>query len=149
MARSRYAYGICGVYCGQCPSGNGRIKEFAGELKRMTADFGNDFPDFKEFNFNEFQKGLEWFNRSPGCPTCLMIKEPWCKVLKCEKAQQLKSCLLCDEFLTCSNTEYQRNRYPFVLNHYQRVREVGLEQHLEEEEKRSKQGVSLIDIREY
>ncbi|MGQ9551121.1 MAG: hypothetical protein ACUVUE_01715, partial [Candidatus Bathycorpusculaceae bacterium] len=33
MEIRNYQYGICGVYCGQCPNGNGRVKMTAGELK--------------------------------------------------------------------------------------------------------------------
>jgi len=35
-----YRYGICGVYCGQCPGGNGRVKMIAGELKRLVDNDG-------------------------------------------------------------------------------------------------------------
>jgi hypothetical protein len=39
---------------------------------------------------------------------------------------------------------YQRETYPFVVDHYRRAKEVGFEKHLEEEEERSKAGVSLM-----
>ena len=144
-------YGVCGVYCGQCPSGNGTIRSLAGKLIRYTADLISDNPDFeiKEFNVKEFREGLRWFHESYGCPTCLKIKEPWCEVMKCEKVRKLKSCLLCDSFLECPHTEYHRDRYPFVIEHYHYVKKVGLEQHLKQEELRAKEGVSLIDIRKY
>jgi len=147
--KSNYLYGVCGVFCEQCPAGNGKIKELAGELKRLTADFISDFPGCKEFNFSEFTKGLVFFHQSYGCPTCLNIKEPWCEVLKCEKAKELKSCLLCDEYLKCPRTEYHRDRYPFVLEHYRRVKEIGLSEHFKEERERAKKGLLLNDIRKY
>ena len=40
-------YGVCGVYCGQCPSGNGTIRSLAGKLIRYTADLISDNPDFE------------------------------------------------------------------------------------------------------
>ncbi|MFB0543674.1 MAG: DUF3795 domain-containing protein [Candidatus Bathyarchaeia archaeon] len=146
---SDYSYGVCGVFCEQCPTGNGRIKELARELKRLTADFISTFPDFKGFNFSEFTKGLDYFLQSYGCPTCLNVEEPWCEVLKCEKAKELKNCLLCGEYLECPRTEYHRDRYPFVLKHYQRVKEVGLLEHFKEERERAKKGLLLNDIRKY
>ncbi|MFX0062781.1 MAG: DUF3795 domain-containing protein [Candidatus Hermodarchaeota archaeon] len=151
MNIDEYSYGVCGVYCGQCPSGNGRIKTLAHELLRATADLTSDTPDYeiKEFNVTEFRKGLEWFHKSPCCPTCLNITEPWCEVLKCEQVKRLKSCFLCGEFLTCSHLEYHRKRYPFIIDHYRRVQEIGLKQHLEEEKKRAQEGISLIDLRTY
>ena len=56
----------------------------------------------------------------------------------CEKAKELKSCLLCDEYPVCPHTEYMRDRYPFVLDHYRRVKEVGLKQHFKEEREHPK-----------
>jgi hypothetical protein len=37
-----------------------------------------------------------------------------------------------------------RDTYPFVVNNYRRVKEVGLERHLEEEEQRARAGVDLM-----
>jgi hypothetical protein len=37
-----------------------------------------------------------------------------------------------------------RGTYPFVADHHQRVKEVGLEKHLEEEEQRARAGVDLM-----
>ena len=88
-------YGVCGVYCGQCPSGNGKIRSLAGNLIRYTADLTSDKPDFeiKEFDVKEFREGLRWFHESYGCPTCLKIKEPWCEVMKCEQAKKIREYL--------------------------------------------------------
>jgi len=36
MNNNNRQYGICGVYCGQCPNGNGRVKMMAMELKRLV-----------------------------------------------------------------------------------------------------------------
>ncbi len=57
-------------------------------------------------------------------------------MLKCEKG----SCLLCEEFLECTRTEYQRGRYPFVLERYERVKE---------EREKALSGLLLNDIRKY
>jgi len=149
MGDSEFRYGVCGVFCEQCATGNGRVKELAGELNRLTADFIATFPDFREFDFSEYKKGLEYFQHSHGCPTCLKVKEPWCEVLKCDKAKELKSCLLCDDFVECPRTNYVRDRYPFVLKHYQRVKQVGLDQHFREERLKAKKGVLLEDLRKY
>jgi hypothetical protein len=94
METENRQYGICGVYCGQCPSGNGRVK--------MTE------------------------NR------------------KCATAKKLQSCLLCDDYMTCKHTEYHREWYPFVVDNYNRVKQVGFSKHLEEEEERAKAGVDLM-----
>lgn len=146
MQRKDERYGICGVYCGQCPNGNGRVSMMAQELKRLVDTTRYEWvKDFvTSFSFDDFRKGLEWFSDSQ-CPMC--HKEggaPWCENRKCAASKNLRSCLLCDHYLTCTNTVYQRETYPFVVDNYRRVKEVGFEKHLEEEEERSKAGISLM-----
>jgi hypothetical protein len=135
-----YNYGACGVFCEQCPAGNGVINRLAKELKRLTAGFGRDFPDQKQFDFKEYTKALEHFGELYGCPGCWNHSEAWCEVKKCEKINELKSCLLCDDLKECPRTEYQRERYPYVLEHQDRVREVGIDQYFCEEREKAKKG---------
>jgi hypothetical protein len=138
-------YGICGVYCGQCPNGNGRVKAIAGELKRLVDTVRYDWLNYaeKRFSFNEFRKSLEWFSQAQ-CPMCLNGGGAPCENKKCAPQKKLESCLLCNEYLTCKNTEYHREWYPFVVDSYKRVKEVGFQKHLEEEEERAKAGVTLM-----
>ena len=145
MNKKDYPYGICGVYCGQCPSGNGRIKIIAGELKRLVDTSRYEWVEdvVKSFSFREFRKGLEWFTNAQ-CPGCLNGDDAPCENRKCAAKKSLESCLLCNEYLTCDHTEYHREWYPFVVDNYKRVKQVGLQKHLEEEEKRAKAGVDLM-----
>jgi hypothetical protein len=145
MMKNNKRYGICGVYCGQCPNGNGRVEMMAGELKRLVDttryDWVNDV--VKSFSFSEFRKGLEWFSDSQ-CPMCLNGGGAPCENKKCAPKRGLQSCLLCGDYLTCKNTEYQREAYPFVVENYSRVKQVGFEKHLEEEDERARAGVDLM-----
>ena len=147
MEKKTYQCGICGVYCGQCPNGNGRVKVIAGELKRLvdTVRYGwLELPEVKSgFKFSEFRKGLEWFANSQ-CPMCLNGGGAPCENRKCAKEKKLESCLLCNDYLTCKHTEYQRDWYPFVVENYNRVKQAGLQKHLEEEEERARAGVDLM-----
>jgi hypothetical protein len=145
MDNSKKSYGICGVYCGQCPSGNGRIRFAAGELKRLIDTTRFDWMEeiVKSFRFSEFRKGLEWFNQVQ-CPGCNEGGGAPCKNRPCAKERGLESCLLCEEYMKCPNTTYQRETYPFVIENYNRVKEVGFEQHLLEEEKKALAGVDLM-----
>ncbi len=138
-------YGVCGVYCGQCPNGNGRVKMIAGELKRLVDTVGYDWVEsaVKSFSFSEFRKGLEWFSKAQ-CPMCLNHGGALCENKKCAAKKKLDSCLLCGDYLTCTHTTYQRSRYPFVVENYERVKQVGFQKHLEEEEQRARAGVSLM-----
>ncbi|MFW9770851.1 MAG: DUF3795 domain-containing protein [Candidatus Thorarchaeota archaeon] len=148
MSERDYDYGVCGVFCEMCPTGTGKIANLAKELLRMIEGSYSWAKDSVDFSFDDLYKGLRWLSKD-SCPTCQKIKDPWCEVLKCERAKELKSCLLCDVFLSCPKTSYHRDRYPFVIDHYHRVKEVGLEKHLEEERERTRKGITLIDIRKW
>jgi hypothetical protein len=141
----KYSYGVCGVYCGQCPSGNGRVKFAAEELKRLVDTCRYDWVDqvIKSFSFKEFRKGLEWFAETQ-CPTCLNGGGASCKNRKCASEKKLESCLLCNDYLTCEHTAYQREWYPFVVDNYKRVKEIGFQKYLEEEEEKARAGVNLM-----
>jgi Protein of unknown function (DUF3795) len=145
MQKTNDRYGICGVYCGQCPNGNGRVTMMAMELKRLidTTRYNWVNDSVKSFSFDEFRKGLEWFSDSQ-CPMCLRGGGAPCENKKCTAKKNLQSCLLCDEYLTCKNTEYQRGTYPFVTGNYARVKQVGFRKYLAEEEERAKAGVDLM-----
>lgn len=138
-------YGVCGVYCGQCPSGNGRVKYSAGELKRLIDttryEWLNDVE--KRFSFDEFRKGLEWFAQAQ-CTGCQHGGGAPCPNRGCVEEKGLRSCLECGEYMTCEKTAYVREWYPFVMKNYERVVEVGFDRHLEEEEQRARAGVSIM-----
>lgn len=146
MEKKNNQYGICGVYCGQCPNGNGRVKMMAGELKRLVDTVRYDWLEqaVKSFSFKDFRKGLEWFSNAQ-CPMCLNGGgAPWCENRKCAPSKGIENCLQCSDYMTCKNTQYQREWYPFVIDNHNRVKQVDLQKHLEEEEERARAGVSLM-----
>jgi hypothetical protein len=144
-SKEKYQYGICGVYCGQCPNGNGRVKTISGELKRLVDTVRYDWVGVtvKSFKFEDFRKGLEWF-ASAQCPMCLNGGGAPCENRKCASTKKLENCLLCSDYLTCKFTEYQREWYPFVVENYNRVKQVGFRKHLEEEDEKARAGVDLM-----
>jgi hypothetical protein len=145
MEEKNDRYGVCGIYCGQCPSGNGRVKWMACELKRLIDTTRYDWVRYavRSFRFDEFRKGLEWFSDAQ-CPMCLHGGGAPCQNRKCATGRELQSCLLCGDYLSCKETEYQREWYPFVVENYRHVGEVGFQEHLREEEERSKAGVDMM-----
>ncbi|HJX02912.1 MAG TPA: DUF3795 domain-containing protein [Candidatus Bathyarchaeia archaeon] len=146
MSDGNRQYGTCGIYCGQCPSGNGRVKIMAGELKRLVDTTRYDWlrDAVKSFSFDEFRKGLEWFSDAQ-CPMCLNGGGAPCENRKCASEKKLQSCLLCEDYLSCKNTEYQRDVYPFVVENRSRVKQIGFQKYLEEEEERARADVDLMD----
>ena len=143
-----YSYGVCGVFCEMCPKGNGKLTNLATELYAMVKGDCGWAEGSVDFKISDMEKGLEWLSKLR-CRTCRKAKHPHCLVLKCSRAKELKSCLLCDDFMTCKNTDYHRDRYPFVIDSHKRVKEVGLEKHLAEERERAKKGADLHKMRRY
>jgi len=117
----------------------------AGELKRLVDTVRYDWvrDAVKSFSFDEFRKGLEWFSDSQ-CPTCLNGGGAPCENRKCASGKGLQSCLLCNDYLTCKNTVYQRDVYSFVVENCSRVKQVGFQKYLEEEAERTKAGIDLM-----
>ena len=137
-----YNYGVCGVYCGQCASGNGRLRLFALELKRLTDVYLRWMENVDVgFDYSEFRKGLNVISNW----RCNCLDNEDCHVgnKQCAKEKGLRSCLECTEFPSCDTTEYQRKRYPFVMDSYRKVQTEGFEAWLEEEEKRARDGVDM------
>lgn len=117
----------------------------AGELKRLVDTVRYEWmrEAVAAFAFDEFRKGLEWFAKAH-CPMCRQGGGAPCANRPCAQAKSLESCLLCDEYPTCVHTAYQREWYPFVLEHYARVAQVGLQQYLDVEEARAQAGIDLM-----
>jgi hypothetical protein len=118
----------------------------AGEFKRLVDTVRYDWVSsfVKSFDYEEFRKGLEWFADSQ-CPMCLNGGgPPSCPNRKCASEKKLESCLLCNDYAVCKNTEYHRDYYPFVVENHNRVKQVGFQKYLEEEEERAKAGVDLM-----
>ena len=137
-----YRYGVCGVYCGQCASGNGRLSFVALELKRLTDVYLQWMENVDVgFDYSEFRKGLNVI--SNWCCNCLNNADCHVGNKQCAKEKGLRSCLECAEFPTCETTEYQRKQYPYVIDSYRKVQREGFEAWLEEEEKRAKDGVDM------
>lgn len=145
-------FGVCGVYCGMCTASTDTISTTAKKLKDLIIEdyIWVEGLENLEFQYKELLKGLDWF-ADQQCSTCMKNVDAWCDVKKCPKIinSEIKSCLLCDEFISCERTSYQRDRYPFVIDYFKRVKKIGFEKHLEEEEKRAQNGIVLQKIRKY
>jgi hypothetical protein len=143
--------GKCGVYCGQCRAFNSEVADLATTLEKWVKQDYSWIKDVEQsFDYNNFLKGLEWFKDST-CPGCRQVEESWCDVKTCEKIQKNENdnCLLCKEFLKCPLADYQRNRYSYLFEHIEYIKKESFEKYLEREEKASKNGVRIQDIRDY
>jgi len=125
----------CGVCCSHCGMQK-RIPKMAEELKRFVQAYKyGDWIAYvtREFEFGNFMKGLNWFAGS-GCKGCLQGGGmPNCEVRKCCKAKGLGNCYFCEGFSDCKKLDYQKETYK-VNENYARIRQIGYEKWLKEQE---------------
>jgi len=128
----------CGVCCNHCGMQT-RIPKMAEELSRFIRAYRyGDWIGFitREFEFENFIKGLSWFANS-SCSRCLKGGGmPNCETRKCCKEKGLNNCYFCDDFSKCKKLDYQREMYKINEN-YGRIKQVGYENWLKEQEKKS------------
>jgi hypothetical protein len=90
----------------------------------------------QEFEFENFMKGLNWFAKS-NCSGCIQGGGmPTCEVRNCCKEKGFNNCYFCNDFLKCEKLGYQRETYKINENH-ERIKQVGYENWLKEQEKKS------------
>jgi len=93
------------------------------------------------FDYREFRKGLEWVSNE-SCK-CLERQSCFNGNNECAQGRGSRSCLECAEFLRSEKTDYQRKRYPYVIESYGRVQKDSFGAWLEEEERRARNGVDM------
>jgi len=97
----------------------------------------------QDFEFKNFIKGLEWFAKS-GCVGCLQGGGmPRCEIRSCCKEKGLKNCYFCTDFVKCEKLGYQRETYKIDEN-YERIKEIGYEEWLKEQEEKTRQDFDNI-----
>ncbi|MEM3700899.1 MAG: DUF3795 domain-containing protein [Candidatus Bathyarchaeia archaeon] len=135
----------CGVCCSHCGMQK-RIPNMAKELKRFVNAYRyGDWISYvtKDFGFENFMKGLNWFANS-SCAGCLSEGGmPNCEVRSCCKEKGLKNCYFCENFLKCEKIGYQKGTYRINEN-YERIKRIGYEQWLKEQEEKLKENFDNI-----
>jgi hypothetical protein len=132
---------FCGVCCGHCGM-QMRIPGIAKELKRFVDAYG--YADWighvaPDLDFQSFIKGVDWFAGS-GCPGCLHGGGmPVCEVRNCCKGKGFNNCFSCKEFAKCERLQYQKETYR-VDDSYARIKHVGYDGWLKEQEQKTKEG---------
>jgi hypothetical protein len=141
--------GYCGVCCNHCGM-QSRIPETAGELKRFVQAYKyGDWIQYvtRDFKFGNFVKGLNWF-ASSGCKGCFQGGGmPTCEVRTCCKEKGLKNCYSCKDFTKCKKLGYQKETYK-IQESYERIKQIGYENWLKEQEEKAKEGFDNIHFLE-
>jgi hypothetical protein len=123
-----------------------RIPNMAKELKRFVEAYGyGEWIGYvtKDFEFENFMKGLNWFANS-SCVGCLREGGmPKCEVRSCCKEKGLKNCYFCEDFLECEKIGYQKETYGINEN-YDRIKRIGYEKWVKEQEEKLKEDFDNI-----
>ena len=94
----------CGLDCEKCVKFKGVYADKARELLEAIEESGLDEwqehePREEEFNYNDFKKGLVWFEKHMRCVGCLAGGgNPDCVIKKCCKERGINNCSECLEF---------------------------------------------------
>jgi hypothetical protein len=135
--------GCCGIYCGACFAYRGTIRQKAVELRDVLnkEKFRKIVTAFGWMgNYSEFSKFLSHL-KSLKCEGCgAGGGNPWCNIRKCCQKKVFISCAECSEF-SCKKLDWMIRRYnKWNLRNLERIREIGIEKWLKEQEKEVNEG---------
>ncbi len=81
------------------------------------------------------------------CPGCRQQGgPPFCSIRKCARQRGIDVCVFCDEY-PCRRIEGIAKGYPTLIADGKRMKEIGLEPWIAEQEERAKTGFAYVDIR--
>ena len=137
----------CGLYCGLC-SQRARIPQQAKALRDSMAkdgfdQWGQDMPNFK--GFWEFLD--QWSDLKNCCPGCRQGGgNPECDIRECAQKRNVEVCIDCNDY-QCDRISELGKIYPTLIADGQRLKEIGVDQWILEQEKRAETGFVYSDIR--
>lgn len=137
----------CGLYCGLCSSRN-RIPAQARALKETMHKegweyWGGEIPGFK--GFWPFLARLAEPDGS--CPGCRADGgPPFCGIRKCARKRKVGICVECPDW-PCHRIDGLAQGYVTLIADGLRLKRIGLDKWLKEQEERRKTGFCYVDIR--
>ncbi len=99
--------GPCGIACGLCDLGNGKVAGSAGRVRDYLRNYGVSqwaslLPGGAEIDFDQLSKSLEWVSTSVGCLGCEKGGgPPDCTIRKCAKEKGFDVCSGCPDLEGC------------------------------------------------
>lgn len=144
MTRDSKAYfAYCGLYCKMC-SLVATMPPLAKQLHESMKDdgwehYGTDvFPEFEAF-WSVLQKISKLDETSPLCQGG--CGDPDCQMRVCAVAKGLEACAFCDEY-PCKHMEELYSCYPYIHKNNARIKEIGLDAWLVEQDELAAQGMT-------
>ena len=114
--------GYCGLWCGSCAAGNGAIVEYAREFMELVRTFELEKWVPKDFDFQEFTKGLESIKAMSACPGCQKGGgSPECKIKVCASNKKIVDCGYCDQIRKCTNFDFVEKDNPTMKDELMKI----------------------------
>ena len=138
----------CGLYCKLCAH-MARIPPQARELRdTMRGEGWEHFGEAVHSGFGEFWRILERLGETDEtCPGCRGgCGFPGCEIRACAREREVEVCPFCDDY-PCEHIEELGRSYPTLIADGMRMREIGLDAWIEEQEQRRATGFAYVDIR--
>ena len=121
----RNQIGFCGIWCGSCVVGNGTLRELTRRYEKMIDAYGVGEWCPKDFDYEEFVKGLASLQRMPVCEGCLKGGgRENCEIRACCSQRESRDCTECDEH-ECGHEDLVERMRSGALNAGLFVRENG------------------------
>ncbi|MHA2049812.1 MAG: DUF3795 domain-containing protein [Promethearchaeota archaeon] len=137
----------CGVYCKLCGN-HQNVPKRAAELKEVLVkeDFEGWGQQFKEFG--DFWTLLNTLINVEEDKCCKTDKcgAPFCGIRKCAKEKEIKACPFCSEY-PCDKIKLFAKSEGTLLFDGQRLKELGVEEWIKEQEIRRRDGFCYTDVR--
>lgn len=137
----------CGLYCGLCAQ-CGRIPKQAAALRETMQREGWEFWGTEVPGFEVFWRFLGDLAQSAARSSCRegVCGPPACAIRDCAQARGVDVCPFCVEY-PCKRIEALAERYVMLLADGKRMRTIGLDRWIAEQEDRRSTGFVYADIR--
>lgn len=100
--RVKNQIGYCGIWCGNCPGGNGVTQELTKRYEEFVKLSQIEKWAPKDFDFGEFMKGLGSIQSMSLCPGCMEGGgAPECTIRTCAKGKGHEQCNGCEQLEDC------------------------------------------------
>ena len=100
----KHQIGYCGIWCGSCVVGNGTLRNLTKRYEEIIKNYGLETWAPKDFDFQEFKKGLASIQTIPLCPGCLKGGgRDNCEMRTCTSDKHLSDCSECDNPDACAH----------------------------------------------
>ncbi len=119
--------GFCGIWCGSCLGGNGAVLELTRKYEQIIKRSQHALEKWapKEFNFNEFMKGLAYIQAMPLCPGCKKGGgDPTCTIRSCASKKDLTNCGQCDGLAECKSYESLEQGNPRIKDELRKIKNI-------------------------